>query len=93
MNGDLPLVALVFKTATLLLGGLVAVLAYRAYRTTRAEGLWLLAVGFGTVTIGAFAAGTLDQFANVDHGLAITVESGLTALGFGVIAYSLYRRE
>lgn len=90
---DLPLIALAFKTLTLLLGGLVTFLAYRAYRRTRADGLWLLAVGFGTVTLGALGAGLLDQLANVDNGLALTIESGLTALGFGIIAYSLYRRE
>lgn len=93
MSADLPLVALVFKTATLLLGGLVTFLAYRAYRRTNADGLWLLALGFGTVTLGALGAGLLDQLVEVDAGVALTVESGLTALGFGIIAYSLYRRE
>jgi hypothetical protein len=90
---QLPAVALGFKTLTLLLGGLVTSLAYRAYRKTGATGLGLLALGFGVVTLGALVAGLLDQALRVDASVALTVESALTAVGFAVIAYSLYHDD
>lgn len=90
---QLSFLALVFKTLTLVLGGLVTYLAYTAYQKTDATGLGILAIGFGFVTLGALVAGILDQLFLVDAGTALTVESALTAVGFAVIAYSLYRDD
>ena len=86
-------IALSFKTLTLVLGGLITYLAYSAYRKTAASGLGLLAAGFAIVTLGALGAGVLDQLLGVPAGTALTIESALTALGFAIIAYSLYRDE
>jgi hypothetical protein len=82
--------AIAFKTATLLLGGLITYLAARAAGRTGLPGLRYLAAGFGIVTLGSLAAGVLDQLLSVDAGVALTVESALTTAGFAVIAYSLY---
>lgn len=81
----------VLKTVTLLLGGLITLLAARAYLRTGAAALRLLAVGFGLVTLGSLLAGGLDQVLAVGRDDALLVESALTALGFGVIVRSLYR--
>lgn len=86
-------IVLSFKTLTLALGGLVTYLAYSAFRKTGASGLGLLAGGFATITLGALVAGILDQLLLVPAETALTIESALTALGFAVIAYSLYRDE
>lgn len=90
MNGDIPLLVIAFKTLTLCLGGFITYLAAKAARKTGSPGLRYLAVGFGTVTLGSLLAGTADQALAVDTGTALTVESGLTTVGFCVIAYSLY---
>lgn len=81
---------IVLKTITLLLGGLVTVLAVKAYWRTTANGLRFLAVGFAIITIGALLAGIIDQLLSLHRNTALVVESTLTALGFAIIAYSLY---
>lgn len=78
------------KTVTLVLGGLITYFAYMAYRRTRAAPLRSLAIGFGFVTLGSFIAGAVDQFVDMPLGTALMVESLLTAIGFGVVLYSLY---
>ncbi|WP_226012131.1 DUF7521 family protein [Halomicrobium salinisoli] len=89
MIDSIPPVVIAFKTATLLLGGLVTALAARAALRTRADGLAYLAVGFGVVTLGSLLAGVADQLLGIDPGAALVVETALTAVGFAVIAYSL----
>jgi hypothetical protein len=78
------------KTVTLVLGGLITFFAFQAYRRTQASPLRSLAIGFGIVTLGSIIAGVVDQFSNVPLGSALVVESLLTAIGFGVVLYSLY---
>jgi hypothetical protein len=81
----------VLKTLSLVMGGLITYFAYSAYRRTDARALRALAVGFGIVTLGAMAAGLVDQVLGPDaRATALVVESALTATGFGVILYSLY---
>lgn len=86
----LPTVVVALKTITLALGGLITWFAYRAYRRTGANPLRLLAVGFATVTLGALLAGAAHQAFGLDSGFVLTIESALTAVGFGIILYSLY---
>jgi hypothetical protein len=81
---------IVFKTLSLVMGGLVTYFAFKAYRRTEARALGALALGFGFVTLGAILAGLVDQMLNVDQSWALVVESALATLGFGVILYSLY---
>jgi hypothetical protein len=78
------------KTITLVLGGLITYFALRAYRRTDSPALRALAIGFGVVTLGAFLAGIADQVVGLDQTLVLVIESALTAVGFGVITYSLY---
>jgi len=79
-----------FKTVTLVLGGLITYFAYRSYRRTKSRSLGALAVGFGIVTFGTFLAGVVDQLLQAEFQLGLLIESGLIALGFLVIVYSLY---
>ena len=85
-----PLVITALKTATLLFGGVITLFAYRAYSRTRSPALRALAIGFGIVTLGTAIAGAVDLLLGFDRQVALVVESALVALGFGVIAYSLY---
>jgi len=82
-----------FKTLALILGGLITYFAYRSYRRTKSRALGSLAVGFGIITFGTFLAGAVDQLLQVDFQYGLLIESGLIALGFLVIVYSLYTTE
>jgi hypothetical protein len=90
VDATVPFVAIVFKTVTLGLGGLITYLAAKAARRAGGGGLRYLAVGFGIVTFGSLLAGVADQLPVADASTALIVESALTAVGFAVIAYSLY---
>jgi hypothetical protein len=83
---------IVFKTVVLLLGALITFFAYRAYSRTGARPLGMLALGFAIVTLGSLLAGVIDVGLGGGRQLALVVESGLTAVGFAVIVYSLYTR-
>lgn len=85
-----PYLIVVAKTATMLLGGLVTYMSARAYRRTGAPSLRALAIGFGIVTVGGALAGVLDITNTTDLQTSVLTQSLVTALGFGVITYSLY---
>lgn len=82
----------VTKLGTLVLGGLISYLGWRAYSRTGAAPLRALAVGFAIVTVGAAAGGVVDQFLFGSQSTlwGVLVSSVLTLVGFGVITYSLY---
>lgn len=80
------------NTITLVCGGLVTVLAARAYRRTGAQSLGALTLGLGFVTVGALIAGTLHQLIGLDFATGVSVQSFFTAIGFGIMAYSLYAK-
>lgn len=92
MNHTLTVSTLViaFKTLTLVVGGLITYFAYKSYRRTNSRSLGALALGFGIVTFGTFLAGAVDQLLSADFQVGLLIESGLIALGFLVILYSLY---
>lgn len=90
MSPHVTTAVVVFKALTLVLGGLITLYAGRAYRRTRSPALRALALGFGTVTLGALLAGIVDQLTPLDPRIALAVESLFTSVGFGVILYSLY---
>ena len=93
MSPHVSVTVIALKTLTLLLGGLITFLAYRAYRRTRAQSLGALAVGFGVITLGAFLAGAGNLIFSLALEQSLLLESGLTAGGFIVIVYSLYATE
>jgi hypothetical protein len=95
MTGLVPLIHVgtaiaATKLATLVLGGLITYLSWKAYQRTGAAPLRALAIGFGVVTIGAFAGGVIDQFVIQSTLYGVLVSSVLTLVGFGIITYSLY---
>ncbi|QSG12267.1 DUF7521 family protein [Halapricum desulfuricans] len=90
----LPPSAIAFKTLTLILGGLITYLSYRAYRRTGSPALRALSIGFGLVTTGALLAGVTNILLHdISIGVSLAIESGLTTAGFAVIVYSLYTQD
>lgn len=78
------------KTATLVFGGLLTFLSYRAFRRTGSSALRALAVGIGLLTVGALVGGALHQLTPVGLGASVGIQSVFTAIGFGVMTYSLF---
>ncbi|MBS3759919.1 DUF7521 family protein [Halodesulfurarchaeum sp.] len=80
----------VLKSITVVLGGLITLFAYRAYRRTNAIPLRWLSIGFATITLGAMLGGFIDQLLVMTREWALVMESSLAVVGFAVILYSLY---
>lgn len=78
------------NTATLLCGGLITYLAFRAFERTRSPSLYSLALGLGLVTLGALAGGFSHQFTSLGFEASLAVQSSFSALGFVTMAFSLY---
>ena len=85
----------VSKTLILIIGGLITYYSYQAYNRTDAPQHKWLTVGFSIVTVGAIVGGVLDLGVGAYLGreliyTSVLVSSSMTALGLGVILYSLY---
>ncbi|WP_123619319.1 hypothetical protein [Halorubrum sp. CSM-61] len=89
MNTYINLFVIVAKTAILVLGGSITYYALRAYGRTGNPSLRALGIGFGIVTIGALIGGVSHQIIGSSLAVGIAINSLLTAIGFGVIVYSL----
>jgi hypothetical protein len=87
----------VSKTLILIIGGLITYYSYQAYQRTGTPQHKWLTYGFGVVTLGAVLGGALDIVVSNIYGIdliytSVFVSSGLTAIGLGIILYSLYVR-
>ncbi|QCC52682.1 DUF7521 family protein [Halapricum salinum] len=92
MSAALETYVIVTNTVTLLCGGTVTLLARRAYHRTQSPALGALTAGLGLVTAGALLAGGLHQFLGIGFATSVGVQSTFTAVGFAILAYSLYAR-
>ncbi|GAB7095195.1 hypothetical protein JCM30237_23480 [Halolamina litorea] len=86
-------VIIVLKTIILLLGSGITLIALRAYRRTGEPALRALAVGFGTITLGALLAGVANQIVGLTLKQGIVINSLLAATGLAIILYSLYAQR
>lgn len=95
MNSDMSwmtnTVIVVLKTIILLFGSGITVIAFKAYRRTGDPSLRALAIGFGTITLGALLAGVANQLLGVTIKQGVIINSFLVAIGLAIILYSLYR--
>ncbi|AZQ15043.1 MULTISPECIES: hypothetical protein [Halorubrum] len=89
MTTHIDLLIIVAKTAILVLGGSITYYAMRAYGRTGDPSLRALGIGFGVVTVGALIGGVSHQVIGSELAVGIAINSLLTAVGFGVIVYSL----
>lgn len=81
------------KTATLVFGGALTVLSYKAYRRTGSPALRALALGIGLLMAGAIVGGLLHQVVGLGLEESVSVQSVVTAVGFAVMTYSLFAAE
>jgi hypothetical protein len=81
---------IIAKAVTLAAGGFVTLLAFRAYNRTESPALRALAVGLGLVTVGAILGGAVHQFTSLGIASGVAIQSTSTAIGFAILAYSLY---
>lgn len=86
---EYTLLIAIANTATLLTGGAVAALAYRAFRRTGSTPLRALAAGFGFIVLGSIG-GAIAHLVGGNVALGVTIQSAFTAGGFTVLLYSLY---
>lgn len=89
---ELETYVILTKAITILAGGFVTLLAYRAYERTGAPALRALTAGLGLVTTGGFIAGAVHQLTRLPIVAGIGIQSTFTAIGFTVLAYSLYAK-
>lgn len=78
------------KLLVLVLGSVVAVLAYRAYVRTRIAGLQYFAAGLMVVTLGTFLVGILHHVVGLSLFVSVLFEIILICTGFLVMIYALY---
>jgi hypothetical protein len=82
----------IVKIIVLILGSIVALLAYRAYRRTQMDGLQYFSIGLLVITIGTFLVGILHHMVGVSINVGLLLESLIICTGFVVMIYALYGR-
>lgn len=87
---ELSAIIVAANTVTLVFGGAITALAYRASTRTGSSALRSLSLGLGLVTLGTLLGGGLHQIVGVALLNSLAVESAFTALGFVALTYSLY---
>lgn len=85
----IQLIVVAANTVTLLAGGFVTLLAFRAQRRTGAPALRALTAGLGSITTGTLLGGLLHQSGVASLLVGGTVQSLFIALGFCFLAWSL----
>lgn len=83
-------VVVLVKIVVLLLGGLVSLLAYRAYKRTRVAGLQYFGFGLAVITLGTALVGGLHHTVGIQLMLGLLLESLIICAGFLVIMVGLY---
>jgi len=83
----------VAQALILIAGGVVVYYASRSYARTKSQAMFLLALGFACVAVGAAAAGIIYNFNTNDLSTPITVQAYSQALGFLIIVYSLAKAK
>ncbi len=83
----------VAQALILIFGSVVVYYAYRAYGKSKSQAMFLLAVGFAFVAVGALVAGVMYNLGAGDLEAAVTVQAYSQAIGFFIIVYSLARAK
>ena len=82
----------VVKVAVLVLGSVVALLAYRAYVRTGIEGLQYFSFGLLVITLGTVLVGVFHHVVGVPLVAGMLFESAIIGVGFVVMIFGLYGR-
>jgi hypothetical protein len=78
------------KIIVLVLGSIVALLAYRAYIRTQIAGLQYFAIGLSIITLGTFLVGIFHHVGGVPLTAGLLMESLIICAGFVVMIFGLY---
>ncbi|EFW91453.1 hypothetical protein ZOD2009_13836 [Haladaptatus paucihalophilus DX253] len=81
---------IVAKIIVIILGVLIALQSYRAYRRYDNQPMLFLAIGFVMISIGAVIEGILFDIANVSIFYSGMIQSIIVIVGMGFVLYSLY---
>ncbi|RRJ31397.1 DUF7521 family protein [Halocatena pleomorpha] len=81
---------LIVKLTALTLGGIVSLMAYRAYSRTRIAGLQYFAVGLAIITLGTFLVGVFHHIGGASVTIGMLLESVIISVGFIVMIVGLY---
>ncbi|WP_440990757.1 DUF7521 family protein [Haloarchaeobius baliensis] len=90
MTDQLVLVLGIVKVTALVLGGVVSLMAYRAYLRTRLDGLQYFAAGLVVITLGTFFVGVLHHVFGIPSLQGMLYESLVACGGFLIMIYGLY---
>ncbi|QIB74589.1 hypothetical protein GL213_07985 [Halogeometricum borinquense] len=88
MNISIILLVVV-KIVALVLGGIVSLMAYRAYNRTRIAGLQFFAIGLAVITLGTFLVGVFHHLGGASATIGMLLESVIISIGFVVMIYGL----
>jgi hypothetical protein len=80
----------VVTMATLVVGGSIAHLAYRAARRTDSEPLRLFSYGFAIIAGGLAVSGLVSLVTTWTTGEVLLVQGGVVMIGFAFLLRSLY---
>lgn len=80
------------KILALVLGSVVALLAYRAYLRTKIDGLQHFAVGLSIITAGTVLVGIFHHIIGLQATVGMLIESLIISVGFVVMIIGLYGR-
>lgn len=88
---DIDVLSAIADAVVVFLGGVLTLLAVRAAHRTGSTRLRFFAIGFAVITLGALAELGLTGTGNGPIGTVF--RSLITAIGFGLLAYSLYATD
>lgn len=83
------LLLVLIKIVIVVLGSLIAALAYVAYREHGSRLMLFISIGFGLITLGSVIEGVLFEFLAAPLDLAHVVESAIILAGLLVLVYYL----
>jgi len=80
----------VVKIITVIMGAMLAWLAFKGYRRKNSKGLLFLSFGFAVVTLGSLVEGFFFEFLQYDILIVHLVDSVIVALAFLLFIYAVY---
>jgi hypothetical protein len=91
-NVTTTVAVIVLVISTIILGGLIAVLAHRAARRSNSRPMRLFSIGFGILTLGLALGGVLAVTVRIDAQEGLLIQGVFVVIGLAVLLRSLYMR-
>jgi len=91
-NVTATVMVIVLVLTTVLVGGCITYLAYRAARRSGSSPMYLFSYGFGVLTIGVALSGVLAVLFRLDAKEGLLIQGVFVLVGLGLLLRSLYLR-